>query len=166
VCIVSGSSRQCYTPPKNDLPFGLNPKADPVALKPGVNALLFTVTASGGGSGSKTILALLMTKRGRLEDLLPDVKVSEQSEYRLWRETTLSDMPILVTADYVWQDGEAHYSEHRFRVSTYVFARQLQNYVLQDEYVTTKKYMDTGQPLQVLEQEKQEILARLHRQSN
>jgi hypothetical protein len=168
VCLVSGTARQCYTAPKNDLPFGLNPKAYPVNLKQGVDGLLFTATASGGGSGSTTIFALLVVKRGRLENLLPEVKVSEQSEHQIWKEPLISDLPIIVTATYEWGDGETHFSAHRFRISTYVFGHQLQNYTLQDEYITAKKYasFDQADKITVLQNEKSEILTRLRRQSN
>jgi hypothetical protein len=144
----------------------LNPQAQQMALKPGLDAILFTARASAGGSGSRTILALLVSKHGRLDNLLPDVTISEQSEYRMWREPTISELPLVITANYVSQDAEAHFAAHHFRISSYRFGSQLQNYVLQDEYVTAKKYMDTGQPMRILEQERQEILTRLRRQTN
>jgi len=108
-----------------------------------------------------------VVKRGRLENLLPEVKVSEQSEHQIWKETLISDLPIIVTATYEWGDGETHFSAHRFRISTYVFGHQLQNYTLQDEYITAKKYasFDQADKITVLQNEKSEILTRLRRQS-
>src|SRR6266849_6466767 len=71
--------------------------------------------------------------------------------------------PKNVTATYEWGDGETHFSAHRFRISTYVFGHQLQNYTLQDEYITAKKYasFDQADKITVLQNEKSEILTRL-----
>jgi len=156
----------CFTAPRNEPPFGFLPHVEVVRLNPTQTALLFSAVASASGSGSLKLLALLHLRNGNLEDLLPSVRISEQGEYRLWREPSVSKMVLVVTADYLWGDGETHFSRHRFKVSTYAFGTSASSYLLCDEYVTSKKYpsLDEADKITVLEQEKPEILARLRRQ--
>jgi hypothetical protein len=79
---------------------------------------------------------------------------------------------LLVTADYVWGAAESHFSAHRFKISTYDLGCfvgsdcALPSYFLRDEYITRVKYksLDEASTINVLEQEKAEVLARLRRQ--
>ena len=57
----------------------------------------------------------------RLINLLPNVRVTNQSEYHFWNLPALSAMPVLVTADFVWSEGETHFSQHRSRITSYVY---------------------------------------------
>jgi len=89
--------------------------------------------------------------------------VTEQGEYRFWGEPSVSDTALLVLADYVFGDGETHFSAHSFRIDSYVFSSEVRHYQLRDEYVTSKKYpsLDEVDSITVLEQEKPEVLRRL-----
>jgi hypothetical protein len=166
VCLVSKASRECYTPPQHDPPFGLRAEANTVPLRKGFDALLFRADAWAGGSGILTTLALLVSREGRLVNLLPDVALTNQSEYRFWNEAAISDTALFVTADYVWGENESHFGRHRYRVTTYSFSKELQEYAIRDEYLTLKKYAgyDQAETITVLEPEKQEVLSRLRRQ--
>jgi hypothetical protein len=77
VCLAP--SGLCFTP---DSPFGLSPDATVVQVGPNQEALLFTAVASASGSGSTKLLALLQVRSGKLDDLSPGVKISEQGEYQ------------------------------------------------------------------------------------
>ena len=100
VCVESAPTPQCYTPPKANPPFGTDPKAKVVQLKAGLDALLFEVRATAGGSGSTHLLALLEPGKGKyLSNLTPDLTFGDQSEYRFWNVPSVSDMPLLVLAD-------------------------------------------------------------------
>jgi hypothetical protein len=165
VCIGSGGAEDCYTPPPRDPPFGLNAKTQDVKLATGITLILFMADSSAGGSGSLSIIALLENHDGHLQNLLPKVTVSEQSEYGIWNLPNISAMPILVTADYVWAEGETHFAHHRYRISSYVYDKQAGRYAERDQFVTVKKYpgLDDTDAIKVLEPEKAKIVTRLQR---
>ena len=124
ICISSGNGDQCYSPPlpKAPLPpFGLSATAKDLKLATGAGLIVFTAESSSGGSGSLTSIALLENRNGRLFDLLPSVTVTNQSEYRFWNLPTVSAMPVLVIADFVWREGETHFSQHHYRITTYAY---------------------------------------------
>ena len=101
-------------------------------------------------------LALLDDRNGQLTNLLPNVTVTNLSEYHLWSAPNVSAMPILVTADFVWAEGEPHYGSHRYTITSYVYSQQSGLYSQRDEYVTATEYND-----KILEPEKDKIFARL-----
>src|SRR5262249_40115675 len=55
-------SQICFEPPAATLPFGESPQAQIVQLAPDRPALLFTAVASGSGSGSLKMVALLVLR--------------------------------------------------------------------------------------------------------
>jgi hypothetical protein len=167
VCVAASPIPQCYTPPKADPPFGTDPKARVIQLKSGLDALLFEVRATAGGSGSTHLLALLEPGKGKyLSNLTPELTFGDQSEYRFWNVPSVSDMPLLVLADASWGAGETHFSKHRFFITVYSFDTALHVYSLRDKYLTSGKYasFDEIDVISVLEPEREEILARLKRQ--
>ena len=166
ICISSASGDQCYSPPSPESPlppFGLNPTAENLKLSTGVMLTVFTAESSSGGSGSLTSIALLENRDGQWLDLLPTVTVTNQSEYHFWNLPTVSAMPILLTADFVWGEGETHFARHHYRITSYVYHRQAGRYVQRDEYVTEKKYdgLDDATEIKVLAAEKAVIVRRL-----
>ena len=71
-----------------------------------------------------------------------------------------------MTADYVWGPDEAHYSKHRYIISSYVrkpsaYAEGL-FYYLEDRYMTVHQYRESAN-MDILASEKPEVLARLKR---
>ena len=162
ICVEGPPQRQCYTAPKA---FGRNPTVAVVQLEKGVSALLFSA-ASGGVSGWRIHFALLRPGGAKdLEDLfLSDTTVSNQSQHEFWSDSTISDAPIFVTADFEWGPNEAHYGEHRYMISAYVRQPSLDDlyYYLEDRYMTVRKY-DLDSTADILASEKQETLARLRR---
>jgi len=83
-----------------------------------------------------------------------------------WNDSTISDAQIFVTADYVWGPDEGHIFEHRYIISLYVRKPSTMidglYYYLEDRYMTIRKY-DLDANADILNSEKLEILARLHR---
>jgi hypothetical protein len=167
LCVESAPTPQCYTPPKANPPFGTDPKAKVVQLKAGLDALLFEVRATAGGSGSTHLLALLEPGKGKyLSNLTPELTFGDQSEYRFWSVPSISGMPLLAVADASWGAGETHFSKHHFFITVYSFDPALHVYSLRDKYLTSSKYasFDEVDVINVLEPEREEILARLERQ--
>jgi hypothetical protein len=170
LCIALTPIEQCYTPPKSDvvdLPYAFNPTAKIVQLKPGFDAILFEVEATGGGSGSGHLLALLVPGKGKdLNNLLPDVSFGDQSEHHFWKLPSISDMQVLVLAEGMGDLNGSHFSRQRFLIKVLVFNHHVGFYGLQDEYLTSKKYpsLDEVDVIHVLEAERKEILARLKKQ--
>jgi hypothetical protein len=164
VCIEGPPQGQCYTAPDG---IGNNPKVDLVQIEKDLPALLFSA-GSGGVSGWTVHFALLRPGTGKnLENLfLSDPSVSNQSQHAFWNDSTISDAPIFLTADFVWGPDEGHYGEHRYIISAYVRrpSSLLNNlgYFLEDRYMTVRRY-DLDANADILTSEKQEILARLAR---
>ncbi len=163
VCVLARAGKACYSPPRAasvPLDFSYDPHAEVVALSAGRDALFFTATASGGGSGSLTSLALLDFDGRRLRDLLPPLALTNQSEYRFWHEP---GRPVLLaTADFVWGKGETHFSAHRYDIRVYGPGPD-GRFVRLDRYTTRHKYpgLDDVEELSVLEGERRVILTRL-----
>jgi hypothetical protein len=163
VCIEGPPVRQCYTAPED---FGRDSSITLVQVEKSMPALLFSA-AGGGVSGFSIHVALLHPGPGKdLENLFPDITVSNQSQQAFWNDSTISDAPIFLTAEYSWGPDEGHHGEHRFIVSVYVRrpSSLLNNleYFLEDRYMTVRKY-DLDANADILASEKQEILARLAR---
>jgi len=97
---------------------------------------------------------------------MSDISVSNQSQHAFWNDPTISDAPIFVVADFVWGPDEAHYSPHRFIVSSYVRTHSTllggADYYLEDQYMTVRRYDSDGN-MDILAAEKPEILERLRR---
>lgn len=173
LCIGQGITEHCYVPPTPKItgttlpPFGLDAKVRPIGIANGGSLILFTAESSSGGSGSLTILALLDIRGGRLQNLLPEVKISNQSEYRLWNLPNISAMPVVVTADFIWDfdKGETHFAHHRYCITSFVYDKQAGRYLQRDQYVTGKKYpgLDDADEIKVLEPERATVLAKLQR---
>jgi hypothetical protein len=129
---------------------------------------IFFAAAGGGTSGWRVHVALLHPNAGKdLEDLFSsDTEVSNQSQRAFWSDLTISNALIFVTADFVWGPDEAHYDNHRYIVSAYVYKHKAltnnASYFLEDRYMTAKKYNSDGGD-DVLASEKQETLSRLKR---
>ena len=164
VCIDGPPQRQCYTQPED---FGKDPEVSLVHVKKDLPALLFSA-ASGGVSGWRVHFALLRPDASKeLVDLfIGDMEVSNQNQHAFWRDPSVSDSLIFLTAVAVWGPNEGHYGEHRYIVSAYVRKPVLDladsYYSLEDRYMTVRSY-DIEANADVLASEKPEILARLRR---
>ncbi len=161
-CFVNDPADQCYLPPKHDPPFGLEPTAKLIRLATGEVWVLFTAVSSAGGSGWATHVAFIRAANGKAENVLPDITLSNQSEYQLW-ELPAGPFPVFATADFLLGKGESHFARHRYKVRVYKFRPDSMSYFQCDEFVTTRKYpgLDDADSVRVLEAEKANILSRL-----
>lgn len=171
LCLLR-SADDCYLMPSNTgyssgsvvYNYGLDPRSERVSLKDGGSLVFFSARFSGGGSGTLDSLAILRYENsGKIVNLLPFVGVTNQSDRAVWSVQEASSFPILVTADFYWMDGEAHFAKHFYTVTAYRFEAQSGRYAKAFSYHTSKKYpgLDDVDQVHVLEQERGEILRRL-----
>src|SRR5450756_497353 len=135
LCLVTGQ-RECFTlassvyakHPDGDTFYGLLPKAMRVTLPSGGSLILFHAN-SGGGSGSSDRFVLLRYESdGHLNNLLPSLILSNQSDIALWDIPSVSSMPILATADFIWEGMEAHYGRHFYQIRAYRYDPRTERY--------------------------------------
>jgi hypothetical protein len=144
--------------------FGLDPVGEKVPVTGDGSVILFSAQFSGGGSGTLDRLAILRYGAdGRIVNLLPYVGVTNQSDRAIWQIATVSNFPILVTADFDWAEGETHFSEHRYVVKAYKFDPEKDRYLEALSYETSKKYpgLDEVDRVDVLNAERAQILKRI-----
>lgn len=173
ICIGSGGTGNCFAPAstKNYI-FGLDPKAVQIGRIGGAPVVLFSATFSGCGSGTLTDYSILSVKHGGFVSLAPAIRLTSQSEYKVWGLPDISPYPVFATADFIWDfqameksggDAETHFAEHRYRIRAYVFDPKDQRYVEKVSFDTGGKYkgLDEVDQINVLEAERQNVLSRL-----
>jgi hypothetical protein len=145
--------------------FGLEPHARNLPQTGTTPWFLFDAMFSGGGSGTLTRYAILSTDNGHIVNLLPDVALTNASEYAIWTNLKLSPYPIVVTADFDWDmaAGETHFAKHHYFVSVWRFDPKRNVYIKALTYRTAKKYdsLDDADTINVIAPERPEILRRL-----
>jgi hypothetical protein len=96
--------------------FGLDPVSQRLPLPRGGSLVFFSAQFSGGGSGTLDSLAILRYElHGNIVNLMPFVGVTNQSDRAVWQIASVSNFPILATADFYWTDGETHFSDHKYQ---------------------------------------------------
>jgi len=184
ICLGVTGEAHCYAPPSDNLApssdvayiFGLDPNAKAVGRLDGKELTLFTAMFSGCGSGTLTHFSLLTVRDGEFVNLLPKVELTNQSEYKLWNFPHFSSVPVLATADYIWDykamekssyTDETHFAHHRYTISLYIFDSKSGRFIQKLQYATTKKYpgLDDVDEIRVLESERPTILSKLRQGS-
>jgi hypothetical protein len=118
-CLGSSGTEHCFAPASTkDYIFGLEPKATPVGRFDGHELTLFSAMFSGCGSGTLTDFSLLSVHDGEIVNLLPTIRLTDQSEFKLWNMARISKLPVLVTADFIWdfKAGETHFGRHHYAI--------------------------------------------------
>jgi hypothetical protein len=134
--------------------------------------ILFSAMFYGCGSGTLTDYSLLTVRAGEFVNLLPTVRLTNQSEYEFWTLPEVSTLPVLVTADFIWKfgnpkdpsdQGETHLAAHRYAIDVFVYSPKNGKYENVVDYSTKKKYasLDDVDKIRVIEPEKSAILAKL-----
>lgn len=164
ICVES--SGFCYSP-ENDRSyvFGLKPKVTQIGNLDARPLLLFQATFSGCGSGTLTSYSLLTFRGGELVNLLPPVKLTEQSEIKWWLLPEISNAPVLATADFIWDTaaGEAHFASHRYRIDGFAYDPKTGIYAGGATYETSSRYpgLDQTDEISILASEKSRIISKL-----
>jgi hypothetical protein len=169
LCLI-GNPRTCFSlNPIRDkygvTYFGLQPRAERVRLHSGGSLVLFSAYC-GGGSGSAVRFALLRHEAdGSLKDLLPLLTLSNQSDHALWDVPTVSVVPLLITADFIWEGMEAHYGSHFYQIRAYRYDPATDKYAQILEYQTGHQYRGfdntSDDPFPLLKFERATILRKL-----
>lgn len=173
ICLGDAGNDQCFAPASTKLYiFGLDPQAVQIGKIEGAPLVLFSATFSGCGSGTLTDYSILTIKKNNWVSLAPTIRLTDQSEYKLWNLPSISPYPVFATADFIWDfnaleksggSEETHFARHRYRISAYVFDPKRQRYVQRIGFDTKNKYkgLDEADEIRVLEAERAEVLSRL-----
>jgi hypothetical protein len=149
--------------------FGLAPEATRLAVSGHESWILFHAMCSGGGSGTLTRYAILRAENNgvasHLENVLPEVALTNQSDHAVWHIPAISPYPLFITADFVWdfRAGETHFAPHHFKVQAWQFNPASRKYAEKLSYRTSKKYNghDDEGTITVISPERPEILRKL-----
>ncbi|MFZ0303957.1 MAG: hypothetical protein WAL75_14805 [Terracidiphilus sp.] len=172
ICLGTGTAH-CYAlESTKDYTFGMEPKATEIGRLDGQPVVLFSAMFSGCGSGTLTDYSLLTVRAGEFVDLLPHVRLTNQSQHQLWSLPQVSKLPVLVTADFIWDfdafkkskgQEETHFAAHRYHVEAFAFDPKSGQYLQKVSFDTTNKYpgLDEVDQIEVVGAEKPHILAKL-----
>jgi hypothetical protein len=130
--------------------------------QPAVPAVMAQAEMSYGGSGTSTQYALwTFHPRADRFDRLATFEISEQGELQIIDTGKLAGS--IITADYIWGDGESHFARHRFAITVHHLDPVTLTYTDILRYVTAGKYpsLDEG-GVDVVRPETPQILRTLH----
>jgi len=146
LCVNGGT--QCFALPTKQPDtqtkyfFGLEPKAERVTIDPADSVIFFSGTFSGGGSGILESFALLKyDNRKKIVNILPPINLVDGGDRKIWRLPHVSSMPVVVFAEHIWAEAEAHYGDHLWTISAYVFDSKSEHYAKQTEYITAPQIL-------------------------
>lgn len=151
--------------------FGLELRAERLTLAGGGSWIFFSAMFSGGGSGTLTRLAVLRYAGsegvGRIDNLLPWVGATNESEWVMWTVHEASAYPVLVVADFIWGKGETHFdTPHYYAVAAWKFDASADRYAKAFEYRTSRRYSGgDSSPIRVLQPEREEVIRKLESKS-
>jgi len=154
-CFVYGKEEHCW----NAGDGFSEVKAEPIELPSGGRLVLVSALSMGGSDGTIS-LALLEERNRQPVNLLPHVEISSSNdgEWDHWQIGDLSPMPVIVTADPVWGDGETRSSTHQYRIEAYTYEDKSSTYIQRFQYQSSRKYSGGRD---VITLEKPTILTRL-----
>jgi len=116
-------------------------KLEVVQIAADTKALLFQAEFWGGGSGYAEQVSLwLFNPTSQYWDSALVISTNEMGQYKLLSSGALAG--TVITADPIWafDEGESHFSAHRYEISVYRF--KAQDYAKMLTYRTKQKYND------------------------
>jgi hypothetical protein len=162
--IIKHFTLDCYQArTKKDTYFD-DPHVQFVSISDSHQAVLFSANSNYSGSGWTWLWSLLtLTHDGHWKNLFPEVTSSNQSEYLFWSSPALSSYKIFTVADFIWAEGETHFSSHRYQITSYEYCAPASKYVVGDRFITKSKFpgLDDVEHLNVIRPEMAEIQGRL-----
>ncbi|HXP11511.1 MAG TPA: hypothetical protein VN828_23600, partial [Acidobacteriaceae bacterium] len=117
---------------------------------------------------------LLTVEGDDFANLLPKLQLTNQSEFDVWNLSEFSSLPILVTADFLWDpyhqlgshnELESHYGPHRYTIRVLLYDPATARYTEQIHFDTDRTYtgLNNVDAIKVLGPERKHILARLRK---
>ena len=167
ICLSASGTDHCFIPKKSTdgFIFGMEPEARSLGDFNREELILFSAMFSGCGSGTLRDYSLLVVRDGEFVNLLPHVRLTNQSEIVIWKRPPISIYPILITADFIWDfdRNETHFSSHYYEIDVYLYDPSSREYKHKLSYKTAHKYpgLDDGDEINVIKPETQVILKRL-----
>ncbi|MEW6741103.1 MAG: hypothetical protein AB1325_14535, partial [Nitrospirota bacterium] len=148
ICFAHNSAKQdqfCFETKSNKYKFQFVETLSIVPLfkkKEPKQGVLFIAKFSGGGSGTLSLITIWSyNMEGKIFiNLLPTIVITEQGEYKMLSTMRGGLEGVLVTADYIWGEGETHFSPHRYKISVYQYDEEKKIFKPVGEYVTKTKY--------------------------
>lgn len=141
-----------------------DPQVTFVTITGSHQAALFSTNVNYSGSGWTWLWSLLILNRdGRWQNLFPEITSSNQSEYLFWSAPALSSYKVFTVADFIWAEGETHFSAHGYEIKSYEYCPSTSKYVLADDFATKMKFpgLDDVDKLSVIQPQMREIQAHL-----
>ena len=146
ICLGSTETDRCYTPPgsKENI-FALDPAANQIGSVDGNPLIIFKADFSRCGNGLLSDYSLLTLRNGQWINLLPTIRLSDQSQHNLWNLPNISPQPILVTADFIWNMDRHETREglHNYLIQAFVYDPAKGHYKEALRYTTSKRYPGT-----------------------
>jgi hypothetical protein len=160
VCSVYGKAEHCW-----NAGDGISEvTAKPIMLSIGRRLLLVSALSMGGSDGTLCI-ALLDEQNQQPVNLLPQVEISSANsgEWEYLQIEKLSPMPIIVTADPVWNgvrtsNVEGRSGAHQYIIRVFMYDASAGRYVQVVDYATSRK-QPGGED--IIKSEKPSILTKL-----
>jgi len=119
--------------------------------------VLFLSISSYGGSGALHLMTLWVFDENAKEfaNILPEITFSELGEYKILQGVGDALDGTLVVADWTYEEGEGHFSPHKYRITIYQYDQTDKRFELRGEYCTKTKYAE--EPVNVISQEIENI---------
>lgn len=171
ICVDSiepGGTLDCFAAKtKKDVYFD-DPRVKFIAITDSHEAVLFSANLNYSGSGWTWLWSLLILNRdGLWQNLFPEITSSNQSEHLFWSSPALSSYKVFTVADFIWAEGETHFSAHRYEIKSYEYCPSTSKYFLADDFTTKQKFpgLDDADKLDVIHPMLPEIQRRLRQRA-
>ena len=126
---------------------------------------VFSATQDFGGSGTALLLAGLIfdADTSSIKNIFPHIVLSNQGDHQVWFDKSVSQFPLVSTADITAGPDKTIEGDHRYHIQTFIFDSKAKRYRLIDSYITKKAYdfYGTPEPISVLAKEKATITFRV-----
>ena len=157
--VVGTGPQSCiFTAPSHDPAFGAYPQVSSMTNGSGERFFLFSAVGHAGGSGGEIYLALLKETPDKLQNVLPYMVIPTISEYKIFDEPTVSNFPILVIAEHIWKNNEAHFDKHYYKIAIYTMDTVSGLYSNHGNYTTKQKFASDGWQVDILKYERKSIM--------
>jgi hypothetical protein len=121
--------------------------------------VLFVSVSHGGGSGALSLITLWVFNEepNKFVNILPVLTISNLGEYKILHDQGDRLDGTLILADFIWEEGEAHFDKHKYEIRVYRYNHQINLYEKVGSFVTDDKYPDTEDQYDIIRYEMKKI---------